>query len=157
MTRMSKVKLRALAKRILPRVRRRLEGAFEEDIKALSQLSPADLAAHLDSFSYMYAKQRAAQNREFAPLLKSLARRMGDPELAKIAAELPPRSPLSKSEARANLAVSKRALGRGVRDIRKIIKEETGMARVPRELTVIISAELLDCTQPEIKKIIDGK
>jgi hypothetical protein len=41
-----------------------------------------------------------------------------------------------------------------VRRIREIIEEENGGARVPRELIVEIAAQVLDCSQDEVREII---
>jgi hypothetical protein len=157
-SKMTGAELRDHVKRLLPRVRARFDADFHRSFVApLAALSPTDRAAAFGRIGYRIAKQRAAQNLEFAPLLKSLARQTGDHELAEIAASMPPVPPASKSKARAELAEIKRALAQGVRRIRKIIKEETRMARVPRKLTVAISAEILECKPGEIEKVIDGK
>jgi hypothetical protein len=149
---------RALFKKLLPRLRARFEEDFYRSfVVPLKALSPADRAAAIDRIGYMLAKQRAAQNRDFAPLLKAQARRFGDAQLAELAKTLPP-VPWSKSKARADLIRYKRALAQHVRDIRKMIKEEEpGMARVPRRPTVALSAELLECKPGEVEKLIDGK
>jgi hypothetical protein len=157
MTRMTDAEHRALFERLLPRVCARFDADFYRSFVApLKALSPADLAAAFDRIGYMIGKHRAAQNGEYAPLLKAVARRTGDPELAEMAAKLPP-PPRSKRKARAELAEIKRALAHDVRRIRKIIEEEARMARAPRRLTVAISAKILDCKTGEIEKIIDKK
>lgn len=48
----------------------------------------------------------------------------------------------------------KGARGNAVRRIRELIKQKTGMARVPQQLVVDVAAEVLECSEEEVHNAI---
>ena len=109
-------------------------------------------------YAYLIAKQRA-RNGDLAPLRKLLIDLTGDPAIADYIAQ--PSSPPWPKHARQDYArsapleqLARRIESHTVRRIREIIEEENGGARVPRELIVEIAAQVLDCSQDEVREII---
>jgi hypothetical protein len=150
----SKTKLNDELAELVAFVDRRLWEQDAAGFRLFYRIGPAARKAIFKKGLYE-ARKELARDGNLAPLQKYLADHHSDPELADFIAQPPaPLRPKHLRKDHAGRAAKRRARGDYVRRIRVILREKTGKARVPRDLLVKISAEILQCPGEEIKNII---